>query len=158
MKKGSLLKITSVGNLQEEIIKTVKENSSFPGIYVSLNKTQKNSEEILNQNRIDTKDIFFIDCVESETTGEDVIHIPPHELNKLSYAIQRFIKEIKDEKFLIIDALSTLLIYNDVDEVASFVKELTEYIYENKVRMVAFSPKTMAIETPNAAPPEIPKV
>lgn len=92
---------------------------------------------------------FFIDCVTNEKTQEDVLHISPNDLEKLSYSINSFIKEIKGEKFLIIDALSTLLIYNSENKVAAFVKEVTEYASENDVEVTAFSPTTKGEELLN---------
>jgi len=50
---------------------------------------------------------------------------------------------------LIIDALSTLLIYNNENKVAAFVKEVTEYASENEVQIVAFSPETKGEELLN---------
>ena len=146
---ASLLIITSVENLQNKINETIKSFNGLPGVYVSLNKPQKSSEEILKKNNIKTDKLFFIDCVTSEKTREDVLHIPPNQLDKLSEAINTFIKDIKGKKFLIIDALSTLLIYNNENKVAAFVKEITEYDSENEVEVVAFSPKTKGEELLN---------
>jgi archaellum biogenesis ATPase FlaH len=146
---SSLLIITSVENLQDEINKVLKEYENIPGVYVSLNKTQKSVENILKENKIKTDKLFFIDCVTSEKTREEVMHIPPNELDKLSYTINTFIKEIKERKFLIIDALATLLIYNNENKVAAFIKELTEYASANDVKIIALSPKTKGEELLN---------
>ena len=145
----SLLIITSVENLQDRVNSVVKSFKNIPGIYVSLNKTQKSTENILRKNKINTNKIFFIDCVTSEKTREDVLHIAPDQLDLLSSAINAFIKDIKGKKFLILDALSTLLIYNDENNVAKFVKEVTEYASQNDVKVVAFSPKTKGEELLN---------
>jgi len=64
----------------------------------------------------------------------------------LSEAIKQFIKDIPGEKYLVIDALSTLLIYNNENKVAIFVKEMTEYASEHDVKILAFSPKTQGEE------------
>lgn len=145
---SSLLKITSVEKLQDKINSAVKSFDT-PGIYVSLNKTQKSTEDILKKSGADTTKIFFIDCVTKEKTRGDVLHIAPHDLKMLSSAVQTFIKEIKGNKFLVIDALSTLLIYNNENDVAKFTKEITEYASENNVSVVAFSPKTKGEELLN---------
>ena len=145
----SLLIITSVEKLQYSVNSAVKSFKNIPGIYVSLNKTQKSTENILRKNNINTNKIFFIDCVTSEKTREDVLHIAPDQLDLLSSAINAFIKDIKGKKFLILDALSTLLIYNDENKVAKFVKEITEYASQNDVKVVAFSPKTKGEELLN---------
>ena len=146
---SSLLIITSVEELQEKIKRVIKDRNSIPGIYVSLNKPQKSAEEYLIKNNINTDKLFFIDCVTQEKTREDVLHISPRELEKLSFAINTFIKDIKGKKFLVIDALSTLLIYNNENKVASFVKEITEYASDNEVEIVALSPSTKGEELLN---------
>ena len=143
---SSLLTITDVEHLQGTINLILQSLNTIPGIYVSINKTQKSTEEILEKNRIDTRKIFFIDCVTTEKTRDDVLHIQPQNLDLLSTAIKEFIKDIKGEKFLVIDALSTLLIYNDENKVAKFIKEITEYGSSNEVRIVAFSPETKGEE------------
>ena len=145
----SLLIITSVEKLQDKINTTVKSLENTIGIYVSLNKTQKSTEDILKKQEIDTKKLFFIDCVTTEKTRDDVLHIGPNQLDLLSTAINAFIKDIKGEKYLIIDALSTLLIYNNENEVAKFTKEVTGYAARNSVKVIAFSPKTKGEELLN---------
>ena len=145
----SLLMLTSVEKLQDRINSIVSSFKSIPGIYVSLNKTQKSTENILKRAKINTNKLFFIDCVTAEKVRDDVLHIAPDQLDLLSSATNAFIKDIKGEKFLIIDALSTLLIYNDENKVAKFVKEVTEYASQNDVKVVAFSPKTKGEELLN---------
>ena len=114
----------------------------MPGIYVSLNKTQKSTEEIFRKSGINTKKLFFIDCVTSQKTNDDVLHVASDRLDLLDTAVSAFIKDIKGKKFLVIDALSTLLIYNNENSVAKFVKKITEYASENEVRIVALRQET----------------
>ena len=143
---ASKLIITTVENLQPRINGIASSLAGKPGVYVSLNKTQKSVEEIFKAEKIDTKKMFFIDCVTSEQTKDYVLHIRPTELDKLSYAINSFFHEIKGDKYLIIDALSTLLIYNNENKVAAFVKEITEYASANNISVVALSPETKGEE------------
>jgi len=145
----SELIITSVEKLQSEVNKKIASLQKKPGIYVSLNKTQKSVESILKQNNISSSKLFFIDCVSQEKVKEDVLHIPPRDLDKLSYAIHTFIKDIKGGKFLIVDSLATLLIYNNENNVAEFVQKITEYASENEVEVIAFSPVTKGEELLN---------
>ena len=146
---SSQLILTSVEELQESINSKVKSLGSIIGIYVSLNKTQKSTEDILKKSGVRTDKIFFIDCVTTEKSRDDVLHISPEQLDMLSNAIKEFIKEINGEKYLLIDALSTLLIYNNENKVAKFVKEVTECAADNNVKMIAFSPKTQGEELLN---------
>ncbi len=128
------------------INEVVHNFASLPGIYISINKTQKSTEEQLHLNNIVTDRIFFIDCVTGEKTRDDVLHISPRELNLLSTAIKQFIHDIKGNKFLIIDALSTLLIYNDDNKVARFVNEVTGYTDKQDVTFIALTPTTKGEE------------
>jgi archaellum biogenesis ATPase FlaH len=145
----SLLIITSVEDLQKEINASVKLFGNAKGIYVSLNKTEKRIKNIFSQDGIDVKNLFFIDCVGSSKADGRVMQISPTDLDSLSNAISSFVKEIKEKKFLIIDAISTLLIYNDENKVAAFVKDVTKHASENDVEVVAFSPKTKGEELLN---------
>jgi archaellum biogenesis ATPase FlaH len=137
----SILIISDVESLQKKISETINSFRGIPGIYVSLNKTQKSTEEALKKVGIKTNKIFFIDCVTSEQRRDDVLHFHPTELEEMSYAIKDFMQEIKGKKFLIIDALSTLLIYNDENKVAKFVKATVDFASENNVELIAFTPK-----------------
>jgi len=143
---ASVLFITSVENLQDDINCTVEHFSKLPGIYVSLNKTQKSTEAIFEKRGINTAKLFFIDCVTTEKTKNHVLHISPDQLDLLSTAIESFISEIKGDKYLILDALSTLLIYNNENEVVKFTQKVTECASRHNVKVIAFSPKTKGEE------------
>ena len=145
----SVLIVSSVENLQGKINEAVRTLQDIPGVYVSLNKTQKSVEDILKSRGIHTEKLFFIDCVTSEQKRTDVLHIAPQDLETLNAAIHSFVRELKGERFIVIDALSTLLIYNNENKVAQFVKEITEYSSEEDVRVIAFSPKTRGEELLN---------
>jgi KaiC/GvpD/RAD55 family RecA-like ATPase len=143
---GSVLVITDVERLQGEIAKALKKVDGKPGMYLSVNKTQKSTEEGLRKEGLRTERIFFVDCVTQEKTRDDVLHIPPQNLDLLVAAVQEFSKDIKGEKFILIDALSTLLIYNDENKVARFVKEMTAIGSSQGVQVIAFSPVTKGEE------------
>jgi len=138
----SLLIIAPVDEIQGRINSITKFFRDAPRIYVSLNKTQNSIESIFKKNRIDLSKLFFIDCFSSEKTKEDVLYISPTDLDLLSCAIDAFIKSIKTEKFLIIDSLSILLIYNNEKKVIKFVKDITEYASQEGIQLIVFSPKT----------------
>ena len=139
---SSTLIIVPVEKLQKEIDLTLKIFKKNPGVYVSLDKTYKNIESILRKKRINIDQLFFIDVVTSKKKNREVLSIYPDRLDLLIFAINSFIKEIKGEKFILIDALSTLLIYNNENKVAKFVKELTDYTSKNDIEVIAISPKT----------------
>lgn len=138
----SLLVLTSAEKLQNEINSAIKSFRDIPGVYVSLNKSQKSIENILRKAGINTDELFFIDCVTTEKTRSNVLHIAPDQLHLLSPAIHASMENIKGEKFLIVDALYILLTYNNENDVAKFVKAVTEYASRDDVKIVAFSYKT----------------
>ncbi len=145
----STLIVTRVENIQKIANATVKSFKGAPGVYVSLNKTHKKIDGILQKEGISTKKLFFIDCISPEKTREDTLYIHPTELEKLSSAINTFINEIEGDKFLVIDALSTLLIYNDENRVARFIEEVTALSSCKNVEVIALSPKTKGEELLN---------
>jgi len=146
---GSTLLITKVEDLQKRINEMVGSFQDTTSIYVSLNKSQKSVEELLKKAHMKTDKIFFIDCATGEKTQEEVLHIHPNDLEELSYSIKTFIDEIEGKKSLLIDALSTLLIYNTENKVANFIKEITEYATSKGVEIIALSPKTKGEELLN---------
>ena len=109
---ASLLTIAPVDQLQSEIASSVRERTT-PGIYVSLNKSHKGSETFLKKAKVNTQQLFFIDCVTTEKKEEGAIHVSPDDLEILKSTIYSFVDQIKGRHFLVIDALSTLLIYNN---------------------------------------------
>jgi archaellum biogenesis ATPase FlaH len=146
---SSLLIISPVESLQDNITGEIKKKADWVGIYVGLNKTQKSTEDTLKKNKIDTSKLFFIDLVTTEKTREDVLHIRPDQLDLLGEAITTFIRDIEGNKFIVVDALSTLLIYNSENVVAKFVKDITDQASSNNVQVIAFTPKTVGEELLN---------
>ncbi|MFH1257358.1 MAG: hypothetical protein ABIG96_01845 [Candidatus Micrarchaeota archaeon] len=143
---GSTLIITSVEALQKEINQLLSNRKEEWGIYLSLNKSQKSAAEAFSKAGIGTDRLFFIDCVATQQARRDVLHFKPTELEQVEYAVKMYIDEIPGRKFVLVDALSTLLIYNDVNKVAKFVKEVTEFADGKDVSVFAFTPKTQGEE------------
>jgi len=146
---ASTLIITNVENLQDEINRIIKARGNIPLIYVSLNKDHESVEKYLKEQGLDVSKIFFIDCLTNEQKNKDVILVYPTQLDKLNLVINMFIKEISGKKVLLVDALSTLLIYNNENKVAQFVKSVTEYATRKEVEVIALSPKTQGEELLN---------
>lgn len=139
---GSILSVTDIESLQKKVVDSVKRLNGMPGMYVCLNKAQKSIESLLKKEKVNVHKIFFVDCVASEKEKEEVLHIAPYSLEFLEAAVATFIKDIKGEKFIILDALATLLIYNDTNRVAEFVQNIMRIGEENEAEIIAFSPAT----------------
>jgi archaellum biogenesis ATPase FlaH len=135
-----------VDSLHTEINDLITSRSHLPGVYVSLNKTQKSMESQLIKTFIPIDKLFFIDCVTSQKIKDDVLHISPTDLVTLRHALRAYMAELRGERFILIDALSTLLIYNDVNKVASFMQSLTDLAGEKDIEVIALSPHTKGEE------------
>ena len=153
---GSKLIIVPVARLQSEVVGAVKAVGGSV-IYVSLNKSFEKMEELFDG--VNRKKLFFIDCVSSKVVSGNVLYVSPRELDKLVYGIKTFGNEVEGKKVVVIDGLSTLLIYNSENRVAAFVKEVVGFAAPkgvppaqmasanadkvgNDVDVVAFAPKT----------------
>ena len=143
---NSKLIIAPVKDFQNKINYEIKSLNNKPGIYICLNKTQKSIEKNLKKENIKTKKIFFIDCVTQEKQKNDVLYIKPYRLDIIKSAIYNFIKDIEEEKTIIIDALAILLIYNEETKVADFIKKTIELAAKNNTKIIAFSPETKGEE------------
>lgn len=143
---GSVLVTTSVEKLQNGINSVIKTFGDAIGIYVSLNKTHEAVEKALKNSNINTQKIFFIDCVSSDAQDRDVINVKPSDLEMLERVIKIYIEEIKQKEFILIDSLATFLIYNNENEVAQFIKRITEYASKKKVEVVALTQRTTGEE------------
>lgn len=146
---GSVLVTTSVENLQNGINSVIKAQGETVGIYVSLNKTHEGVEKALKKSNINSNRLFFIDCVSSEKSSTESINVKPVELEKLAFVIKTFINQIKPKKYLLIDSIATLLIYNNENKVAQFIKTITEYASEKNVEVMALTQRTTGEELLN---------
>lgn len=146
--KYSALIITPVEKIQGATNSVIKSflNSNTTGVYVCFNRPHKAVKSLIEKDGINTEKIFFIDCIatglgEAEKS-DNVLHIQsPADLTGLSIAINEFIEKIPDNKFLIIDALTTLLIYNREDIVIKFVKSISEQSMKSSLKTVILTPE-----------------
>jgi len=137
----SQLIVVPVSQLLKKIVEVVG-TIKVPIIYVSLNKSSDGMNNIFIKSKKNIPDLFFIDCISHENRYKNVLHIEPTELDKLGCAIKSFKDEIEGKKLIVLDALSTLLIYNSENKVAAFVQKIISYAQKEGVSVLAFSPKT----------------
>lgn len=150
------LVITPIENLQKNATRIVKNftKSDIPGIYVCLNRPYKTVKKYLEKKGLKTDKIFFIDCITSSLDkaeeSENVLHIQsPSDLTGLNIAISEFSEKIPGKKFLLIDALASLLIYNTENLVVKFVKLILEDVPESGLKAVMLTPATKGGELIN---------
>lgn len=116
------------------------------GVYVTLNKPYATLLKSFSRAGISAESVFFIDAItDVPSTQEDATHAclgSEIDLSILAVSISKAIKEIGEERFLLLDSLSTLLIYYDAKAVVKFAHLLTE-----KMRSWNSSGLLMTVET-----------
>ena len=127
-KKFNALLVVPAEKLQrtmDEALKFLIKNNT-PGIYISLSKPYSSIINDLKKNKIDKKNILFIDCITETVSapkrqkGISYVHSPA-DLTRLSIELGEFMESNSSNKFLMMGSLSTLLIYNNMNVVAAFV-------------------------------------
>ncbi|VVB58770.1 Uncharacterised protein [Candidatus Anstonella stagnisolia] len=88
-------------------------------IYLTTTKPYSQISGMLHEAGIKQDNIFFIDCV-SRSMGEKSLNAQncvflenPRNLTAISIAINESVKKLPGKKLLVMDSLSTLMLYND---------------------------------------------
>jgi len=109
---------------------TYFEAKAQRGIYVSLNKPFAVLTKAFEKAGLSTQPLFFVDAITNVPTAQEG---PTSnclgsgiDLSNLCIGISKAVNSFSEEKFLFLDSLSTLLIYNDAKAVAKFAHLLTE--------------------------------
>lgn len=125
-----------------EILKTIIALNKFSGIYITTGRPHTTIAENMERAGIDTSKVFFIDCVTRmylapkgivlmrpgmEMTESCLYLSSPSHLTELGIALSQSISAIKtpENKFIFVDSLSMLLLYNDESTVIKFIHFLT---------------------------------
>jgi hypothetical protein len=115
--------------IHPKVLRMIIEERCFAGIYITINKPYNTLIKYLKENKINTKNIFFIDAISRVVGGnirmtKDCLYIPsPTQLTDLAIAMTQALESMKhkENKFIFLDSLSTLLIYNSFEVTAKFV-------------------------------------
>ncbi len=105
------------------------------GIYVTVNKNIDELVNALEQEKVNIEGIQFIDTVtkmasDNEREGPNFYYLDsPKDMLGLSVTVEKAMAAVKSkEKFLILDSLTTLLVYNKEGSVDKFVHSLASKV------------------------------
>ena len=106
---------------------------NYSCVYVTVAKPYSTVLNIIAKNHIKTDKLFFIDCVtQAAAAGEltragNVVFSQPQALTNISIVLTNGIEKLpKDEgRVVVLDTLSTLMLYNEAQIVTRFVHSLT---------------------------------
>ena len=110
-----------------EAVRLLTGKFGYEGIYVSLNNHYSKLAKSFDERKIDTKKIYFIDA--NSGSGKNaprcVFVRSPSSLTEISIAVNNAIAALKVKKrFLIIDSLSDLAMFNPVQSVEKFMHSI----------------------------------
>ena len=149
----SALVVVEGGLFHESIVKTLKEllKRDRYGIYVSLNKPHFTVEHLLRENKIDLERIYFVDCITAAahyalSKGHKRVLYASHPTDlafdgSIPRGISHFIDGIPGEKFILVDALRTLFMYNEPFLVVKFIRSLLDLSRRHNVKVVFMARK-----------------
>jgi len=151
LRKGSVVMVVSPA---EKIIKNntdilkVLIRGRVLGVYITINQPYESITRILKDNGINTGKMFFIDCITKSIGGKAERHrnclyiASPSGLTELGIAINQSLQMMKGvKKFLFMDALSTLMIYNSAGTIARF-----SHFIMSRVRLLGLTGIFVSIE------------
>lgn len=118
------------------------------GFILSANRPYANLISLYKKNNIDVKKIFILDCI-CKSQGakleeaDNVLYIESvSHLTDISLSLSECIKKIKDNKFIFIDSVTTMLIHNTPGTFAKFVHGIL-----TRMRMSGVNGLLISLET-----------
>ncbi|MEM4266835.1 MAG: hypothetical protein QW404_02150, partial [Candidatus Nanoarchaeia archaeon] len=114
-----------------ELLKYIVNDKKCPVIYICIDKPCSTIKKLMEKENIDPKIVVFIDVVtlmsRVEAKESNCIYISgPENLTDVCIALSETINSLSGNKpYIIIDSLSTLLVYNKSDSVVKFAHIFT---------------------------------
>jgi len=105
------------------ILKSI--STQTPIIYVSLRQDHNSLNELFEKEHLNPQRFFYISPSKQKQPMKNCKYITkPSDINVIEIAIKNWQKEIKGEKILIFDSISTLFVYHKPDTAQRFVHRL----------------------------------
>lgn len=120
------------------------------GTYITTNKPFRKIMDKFLQKGIKADNLFFIDCITKEQIEngnfkEGIKVFSSENVNEINVVLDRAIKSRKQGgEFILLDAISTLLVYNDEKTVEKFIHSLLERIYRWKTKGIFLTVETQS--------------
>jgi KaiC/GvpD/RAD55 family RecA-like ATPase len=115
-----------------KILDYLVNRKGLQGIYITVNRPYRSIKTLFEDNNINPESMFIIDIITKTVGGkeEDISNCifldSPANLTDLTISLHQAVEMFGDkEKFIFLDSLSTLLIYNKSSTISKFAHFLT---------------------------------
>jgi KaiC/GvpD/RAD55 family RecA-like ATPase len=117
---------------QQALLRLLINKKKMNGVYITFTRPYKTLKLELESQGINYSKLFFIDMVTEDTGVEqekekNCYYVSsPNNLNELAILLEQALTKLpKENRFIFLDSLSTMLIYNETDTVLRFIHALT---------------------------------
>jgi len=136
-----------VDEINESILEYFVNKKKAICVYTTFTKPYQIVLKNLQKEKIDTDKIFLIDCVTPVSEPEEisgtkkVIFCQPNSLTNISISVTTALKNMPKEgnRILILDTISTLILYNSKNSVIKFIHHLIGEIRKYGVKSFIFT-------------------
>jgi hypothetical protein len=106
------------------VLRKLVNEKGLKCIYVTVNKPVSSLIEVFKRENIKTGRLLFVECSTVNLGEEKRILAKPDNLTDLNMSIARLVEETSERKFVYLDAVSTLYIFNPANVVERFAHHL----------------------------------
>ncbi|MFH0862481.1 MAG: hypothetical protein V1875_05555 [Candidatus Altiarchaeota archaeon] len=134
------------------ILDILLRQRNMGGVYICVSRPQESISALLAASGLSSEDVYFIDCISrmagknTSVPEKNVVFVDnPSSLEEVSMYLDRGLQSISKRKFIFLDSLSSMLIYNSNKS----VKEFTHFII-NRMRLDGIAGIILSIEKKEA--------
>lgn len=128
-------------------LKHLVNERGFRCLYVAVNRPPSSLIEAFRMGSVDVDALSFIDC--SAVGGESGrLIVSPENLTELSIAISKLLKEMLERRYIHLDSVSSLYIFNQSDRVEAFIHSLIRKLKDEKAGLILVAIRNEMDEKP----------
>lgn len=124
-------------NIRTEMLRVLLDEYDYGGVYITVDKSYTELNNILSEKEIDTSKLYFIDGVskmygiEAEDTERCEYVSGPSDIEGIELALKSLVPKIgAEEKFVFLDSVTSLLVYRALHGARQFLDFLSKELKE----------------------------
>lgn len=125
-----------MNNIVPAILKVLLLDKKQNGVYIAVSSPNEQIAKILEENEVSADNLVFIDCISNmsgkanKSEGNTVFVENPSSLEEIGMYTDKVLARLPEPKFVVLDSVSSLLIYNNDRAVKEFI-----HFMINKMRL-----------------------